>query len=294
MRKLTLLVTSPRVAPGLMTRAAWQALDDADRIVASSEHPFARAVSASGLAVGRANDPFELDGDVVWLASDDEATSLPQRIAAEIVAGDGPEVEVLHASYDVPGARLLDLVTVMDRLRDECPWDQEQTHRSLATYLLEEAYETLEAIESGDYEHLREELGDLLLQVYFHARIAAEDPEHGFTIDDVAGGIVDKLVYRHPHVFAGLEVSGADEVNANWETLKAAEKKRSSPWEGIPLALPALALADKVLGRLQVDPPAADGIGDRLLSLVAEARREGVDPEQALRDAVRRLAENQT
>ncbi|HET7736555.1 MAG TPA: MazG family protein [Nocardioidaceae bacterium] len=289
MRKLTLLVTTPRVAPGLMTRAAWHALEAADRVAASSDHPLARAVVASGLAVERAEDPFALDGRVVWLASDEEATTLPQRIATEIVSGDGPEVEVLHASYDVPGARLLDLVTVMDRLRRECPWDQEQTHRSLATYLLEEAYETLDAIESGDGTHLREELGDLLLQVYFHARIAAEDPEHGFTIDDVAGGIVDKLVYRHPHVFAGLEVSGAEEVNTNWETLKAAEKKRSSPLEGIPLALPALALADKVLGRMQVDPPPSDGIGERLLALVAESRRAGVDPEQALRDAVRRL-----
>jgi len=272
-----------------MTRAAWQAVEGADRVAASADHPLARAVAASGLTVERTDDPFSLDGEVVWLASDEEATTLPQRLAAEIVAGDGPEVEVLHASYDVPGARLLDLVTVMDRLRRECPWDQEQTHRSLATYLLEEAYETLEAIDSGDQEHLREELGDLLLQVYFHARIAAEDPENGFTIDDVAGGIVDKLVYRHPHVFAGLEVSGADEVNANWEALKAAEKKRSSPLEGIPLALPALALADKVLGRMDVQPPSGEELGDRLLALVAEARRTGVDPEQALRDAVRRL-----
>lgn len=272
-----------------MTRSAWQALDAADLIASSTSHPLARAVEAAGFTVVPAVDPFSLEGDVVWLASDEEVGSLPARLADAIVSGDGPEVEVLHASYDVPGARLIDLVTVMDRLRSECPWDQEQTHRSLAKYLLEEAYETLEAIDTGDNEHLQEELGDLLLQVYFHARIASEDPDSGFTIDDVAGGIVDKLVYRHPHVFAGLEVSGAEEVNANWETLKAAEKKRSSPLEGIPLALPALTLADKVLGRLDHEPPAGEDFGARLLTLVAEARKAGIDPEQALRDAVRRL-----
>jgi XTP/dITP diphosphohydrolase len=193
------------------------------------------------------------------------------------------------------GSRLLDLVEVMDRLRTECPWDREQTHRSLAPYLLEETYETLEAIESGDPEHLREELGDLLLQVVFHARVAAEAGADGFTVDDVAAGIVDKLVHRHPHVFAGLEVADADEVDANWERLKAVEKGRSSVLEGIPTALPALALADKVLGRaarLGVRPPAGDDSGDRLLALVVEARASGRDAEQELREAVRRLTDD--
>ena len=201
---------------------------------------------------------------------------------------------------DVPGdgrgRRLLDLVEVMDRLRAECPWDREQTHRSLATYLLEETYEVLEALDTGDRDHLREELGDLLLQVYFHARIASED-EGGFDIDDVAGGIADKLVYRHPHVFAGLEVADADEVDRNWDRLKAAEKQRASVLEGIPAALPALAYADKVVGRLAKagalddEPVVAEpaDVGERLLGLVREARVLGVDPEQALRDAVREL-----
>src|SRR6478752_8018374 len=123
----------------------------------------------------------------------------------------------------------------MDRLRSPggCPWDAEQTHASLATYLVEETYEVLEALDTGDRDHLREELGDLLLQVYFHARIASED-EDGFDIDDVAGGIADKLVYRHPHVFAGLEVADADEVDRNWDRLKAAEKQRASVLDGIP------------------------------------------------------------
>ena len=193
------------------------------------------------------------------------------------------------------GDALLELVEVMDRLRTECPWDREQTHRSLAKYLLEETYETLEAIESDDHEHLKEELGDLLLQVCFHARIASEAPD-GFDIDDVARGIADKLVYRHPHVFAGLEVADADEVNRNWETLKAAEKQRTSPVEGIPVTLPALAYADKVLARLSGGEtparPGGSGLGERLLALVAEARADGLDAEQELREAVRRLVEN--
>ena len=185
----------------------------------------------------------------------------------------------------------------MDRLRSECPWDREQTHRSLAKYLLEETYETLEAIDSGDDAHLQEELGDLLLQVAFHARIASERGAEGFDVDDVARGITEKLVYRHPHVFAGLEVADADEVDRNWEALKAAEKQRSSPLDGIPSALPALAYADKVIGRLDKaglldsDGVGQDGSswGDRLLDVVAQARADGVDPEQELRDAVRRL-----
>ena len=301
---LTFLVTSPRVAPGLMSWSAWQAVANADRVLASDPgSPVARAVAAAGhrvdvLSPVSVDDLLSAAGDsgVVWLADDEEATSFPGVLAERIVEGEGtPEVEVLHASYDVPGARLLDLVTVMDRLRTSCPWDREQTHESLARYLLEEAYETIEAIESGDYSHLREELGDLLLQVYFHARIAAEDPDDPFTIDEVAGGIVDKLVRRHPHVFAGLEVADAEEVDRNWEALKAEEKGRGSVLEGIPTALPALVLAEKTLGRaarLGVTPKAdVSSLGDRLLALVVEARAEGLDAEQELRAAVRRLAD---
>ncbi len=302
---LTLLVTSPRVAPGLMTWPAWQAVTGAATVLAgSADLPVARAVEAAGRPVTVLDEPstaalldLASSGDVVYLAADEEADRLPTELATALVSGDSPvEIEVLHASYDIPGARLLDLVTVMDQLRLHCPWDREQTHRSLATYLVEEAYETLEAIESGDYEHLREELGDLLLQVYFHARIAAETaPEDGgFTIDDVAGGIVDKLVHRHPHVFAGLDVADAAEVEENWEALKASEKGRSSVLEGVPTALPALHLAAKVVGRaarVGVTPQPGDSLGDRLLALVVEARATGADPEQELRDAVRRLAD---
>lgn len=302
---LTLLVTSPRVAAGLMSWPAWQAVSTAARVLASADgSALFRAVTANGHQVDVLPEPtledvlaLAADSDLVWLATDEEASVWPHQLAERLVAGeDLPQVEVLHASYDVPGARLLDLVTVMDRLRTSCPWDREQTHESLARYLLEEAYETLEAIENGDYTHLREELGDLLLQVLFHSRIAAEaDPEDAFTIDDVAGGIVDKLVHRHPHVFAGLDVEDAAEVERNWEQLKAAEKGRASVLEGIPLALPALALADKTLGRAAragVTPsPDGESLGDRLLAIVVEARAAGLDAEQELRAAVRRLAD---
>ena len=304
---LTFLVTSPRVAPGLMSWSAWQAVASAQRVLASDDRaPVFRAVTAAGhrvdvLATASVQDLLALAAgeDVVWLATDEEATSFPSSLAEGIMTAENPpEVEVLHASYDVPGARLLDLVTVMDRLRTSCPWDREQTHESLAKYLLEETYETLEAIETGDYHHLREELGDLLLQVYFHARIASEDADEAFTIDDVAGGIVDKLVHRHPHVFAGLDVEDAAEVERNWEHLKAAEKGRGSVLDGIPQALPALALADKTLSRAgrvgvtsESGPGTAAPLGDRLLALVVEARAAGLDAEQELRDAVRRLAD---
>jgi XTP/dITP diphosphohydrolase len=299
--QLTLLVTSPRVAPGLLSFSAWSAIASAARrLASSSDAPLVRAVVSAGHPVDVLPEPSVValldlarDGDVVWLADDAEAERFPTLMATHLVEGSGDvEVEVLHGSYDVPGARLLDLVTVMDRLRTDCPWDREQTHRSLAKYLLEESYETLEAIDSEDYVHLREELGDLLLQVIFHARVA-EEAEDGFTIDDVAGGIVDKLVHRHPHVFAGLDVADAEEVDRNWERLKAAEKGRASVLDGIPTAMPALALADKVLGRaarIGVRPDADVALGDRLLAMVVEARAQGLDAEQELRDAVRRLA----
>ena len=205
------------------------------------------------------------------------------------------------------GDGLSELVAVMDRLRSPggCPWDARQTHRSLAEYLLEEAYETVEAIESGDRADLREELGDLLLQVVFHARIAQEDVEDPWDIDDVARGIVAKLVRRHPHVFGDDSdaVTTADDVESRWHALKAQEKGRASVTEGIPEALPALLRASKVLARSEhldiplpetVDPAAGiedeEALGDLLLTLVASGRARGWDAEAALRDAVRRQA----
>jgi XTP/dITP diphosphohydrolase len=198
-----------------------------------------------------------------------------------------------------PGEQLLAAVRIMDRLRSPggCPWDAEQTHSSLAPYLMEEAYETLEAIELDDLAALREELGDLLLQVLFHARLAEEAAgERRFDIDDVAADLVAKLTRRHPHVFGDQQVADADAVAVNWEQLKQAEKRRGSVTDGIPFGQPALALAAKLIGRsgkagLPVRPPAGPGIGERLLAVVGEAVAGGLDPEQELRRAARDYAE---
>ena len=180
------------------------------------------------------------------------------------------------------------LVSVMDRLRSPggCPWDAQQTHESLVPYALEEAHELAEAIETGDRPGLREELGDLLLQVVFHARIATEHPSDPFDVNDVADDLVAKLVRRHPHVFEDAVVDG--DVHVQWDRLKNAEKQRGSALDGVPLALGALARAQKIAGRagragLAAPVPAGDGLGERLLALVLEADAAGVDAEGALR-----------
>jgi XTP/dITP diphosphohydrolase len=192
-------------------------------------------------------------------------------------------------------AAVLEFLAVMRRLRAECPWKAAQTHRSLARYLLEETHETLEALDTDDRAHLREELGDLLLQVFLHTAIAEEAGD--FTTGDVARDITEKMITRNPHVFGDDEPAenlDPAAVNELWESRKAVEKQRSSVTEGLPPGLPALLYADKVLDRLSrsgvaPDIPASGDLGDRLLALVAEARDAGTDPEQALRDAVRRL-----
>ena len=216
------------------------------------------------------------------------------------------------------GERLLDLVRVMARLRGPggCPWDREQTHASLARHLLEETHETLDAIDAGDGDRLREELGDVLLQVVFHAQMAAD--EEAWDVDDVAQGIVEKLIRRHPHVFGEVEVAGADEVLVNWERIKAEEKGEKPLEDDIPETLPALARASKVqrraagwgfewrsvdsalealkeeVGELETHTDADNAeqeIGDVLFATVSVARRLGVDPESALRRTVRGFAE---
>jgi XTP/dITP diphosphohydrolase len=192
---------------------------------------------------------------------------------------------------------LIELVAMMARLRAECGWKAAQTHRTLAKHLLEETYETIEAIEALDHggspDHLREELGDVLLQVYLHAAIAAQAGE--FDIEDVARGLRDKMLRRNPHVFGDVVETDPARINDTWESVKAAEKQRQGLFDGIPLELPALSRAAKVLDRLDragatLPPPDPDDVGDRLLAIVAEARAGGIDPEQALRDAVRRRA----
>ena len=199
------------------------------------------------------------------------------------------------------GARLLELVAVMRRLRRECPWDAKQTHATLAPHLLEESYEALEALESGDPDALREELGDVLLQVMFHAEVASERTDGtGYTIDDVAEGIAAKLVRRHPHVFGDVTVSGADEVKQNWDAIKAAEREAKSGapgsvLDGVPFGQPALALAAQLQRRAEragvpselADLDGAAGLGAELFALVARARAAGLDPELELRAAAR-------
>jgi XTP/dITP diphosphohydrolase len=200
-------------------------------------------------------------------------------------------------------------VAVVDRLVSPggCPWDAKQTHRSLARFLLEETYEALDAIAADDPALLREELGDVLFQVLFHARLGHDlPPGERFSIDDVAADAVAKLTRRHPHVFADVTVSGADEVVANWDEIKRSEKNRTSVTDGIPLAQPALALAAKLVERsiragVEVEYAAPRGvageaggeaeIGARLFALAAEATQAGIDPELALRAAALRFAE---
>jgi XTP/dITP diphosphohydrolase len=202
------------------------------------------------------------------------------------------------------GSELLRLVEVMDRLRSPggCPWDAEQTHQSLIKYLLEESYEFIDAIETDDRAGMREELGDVLLQVYFHSRIAQDHPTDPFTIDDVAGAIADKLISRHPHVFENLEVSGTDEIIENWEAIKAREKGRTSAVDGIAMSQPALPLVAKILYRaekynvaLKVDAHESDSaateksVGDALASVIAWAHDNEIDPENALRAKAREM-----
>jgi len=216
------------------------------------------------------------------------------------------------------GERLLDLVRVMARLRGPggCPWDREQTHASLARHLLEETHEVLDAIEADDGERLREELGDVLLQVVFHSQMAAD--EAAWDVDDVAQGIVEKLIRRHPHVFGEVEVAGADEVLINWERIKAEEKGEKPLEDDIPATLPALARASKVqrraagwgfewrssasalealkeeVGELESHTDAENAeqeIGDVLFATVAVARKLDVDPESALRRTIGGFAE---
>ncbi len=328
--RLSLLLSSPRVVPGVLTREAWRALEDADLVMGRADDPQALAVADAGLAVdlGEPDDGDPLDPlpvldplalgrrlvdlaaagqEVVWVVSSDGDPGLTDAVAAEVSRRpDPPEVEVVLGSHDAPGARLLDLVAVMDRLRSPggCPWDAEQTHTSLVPFLVEEAHEAAEALEVGERDHVVEELGDVLLQVVFHARVGEEDETAPFDIDDVAAAIVAKLVRRHPHVFADGAASTPGEVETSWEAIKAAERVGTTAegaglLHGIPAGMPVLARATKVVSRVRragleellTAPGAVDDPGARLLALVAELTAAGVDPDAALRGALRRLVE---
>jgi XTP/dITP diphosphohydrolase len=272
---LTVLLSSPRVAPGLLTWQAWSALRAADRVLAGSGgHPLIPALTAADVVPVVVDVPSAdaaslaaflssaaADASVVWLAR--PGTELDPVL----LSGLSVPYQVLHGSRDLPGAHLLDLVSIMDTLRVSCPWDREQTHSSLLRYLLEEAYEAAEAIEAGDLAALREEIGDVMFQAFFHARIAAERPaaDGGFTIDDVADTLAAKLVRRHPHVFGTARVSSAADVNANWEEIKKAERAAKaeaagpvsgdavapSALDGVPFGQPALSLAAQLQRRAQ-------------------------------------------
>jgi NTP pyrophosphatase (non-canonical NTP hydrolase) len=328
---LILLVTSPRVAPGLLTLQAWDALRGAARVLAPPDHPQHAALVAAGVDVDLLHVPDDElaprlteataaggDRDVVWLVAPPAHPGGPtgeSPLRAEL-DGAGVPTEVLRGSVDLPGSRVLDLVTTMTVLREQCPWDAKQTHSSLAPHLLEEPYEALEALENGDHGAFAEELGDVLLQVLFHAEVASErDDGTGYTIDDVADGIVAKLVRRHPHVFADVTVSGAGEVATNWDEIKKAERaQKASPadepasaLDGVPFGQPALSLASQLQRRagragvpddlLTEDGPinpsgpgdgTAESLGDQLFALVAVARAADLDPELELRAAARR------
>ncbi|MFF2651782.1 MazG family protein [Streptomyces sp. NPDC058045] len=321
--RIVLLTTSHRVAPGLLSWQAWRLLHDADRVVCSDPaHPQLPYLREAGVPVEEVRlgarelvDACAGGATVVVVAVGEGEPELTDGLARLAGSGrvDMPDLELLPASYDLPGARLLDLVQVMDQIRMECPWSSRQTHEGLAKYAIEEAYELVEAIEEGDRAELREELGDVLLQVVFHARIAedglpADRPDAdgtqagteaeeeaevaAFSIDDVAGGIVAKLIHRHPHIFGDAVAHTPEDVRELWLGAKAEAKQRESVTDGVPLGQPGLALAAKLASRvrtagLEVPLPAGSGLGYELLATAVRAEAEGVDPEAALRVAAR-------
>ncbi|XVU30384.1 MazG family protein [Actinoplanes sp. CA-054009] len=261
---------------------------------ASSGVASGEAAASGGTVPGGAAVAGAEGGDarpaVVWLAGADGDESFARSLGLRLAREPGlAELELMYGSWDPPGARLLDAVAVMDQLVSPGgdPWKRQQNHQTLATYLLEEAYEAYDTIEAGDTEALREELGDVLLQILLHARLAEEHPEdERWSIDDVAGGFVEKMIRRNPHVFAGEAVADIEEITANWERIKKAEKSRQSVLDGVALSQPALALTAKILSRtrragLDVPLPTGDDVGSRLLRLVAESP----DAEHLLRQA---------
>ena len=285
------VVVSPRL-PGLLGPAAWRALADRPVLALPGAAGTAAALRAAGWHVEDVADTAAAQArpDGVVLLTDDAAAV--------------PGAEVVDGAPEPPGARLLDVVRVMDTLRSPggCPWDAEQTHASLRGYLLEEAHEAYDAIVDDDAAAMREELGDVLLQVVFHARVAAEAaPERRFDVDDVAGDLVDKLVRRHPHVFGDAGPRDVEQVEAGWDQIKQQEKQRSSPTEGVSRSQPAASWGAALVrraGRAGLPtPPAAElpdrspeELGERLLGVVAAAQARGWDVEDALREAVRRYA----
>jgi XTP/dITP diphosphohydrolase len=291
---VVLVVTVSSRFPGLLGAAGWRALTAGRPVLAlPGAAPSADALRRETLSV----EDVDVAGasarsdDVVCLAAPEEAPLFPG-------------VPVIAGAPEPAGSRLVDVVAVMDRLRSPggCPWDAEQTHASLRGYLLEEAHEAYDAIVDDDPVAMREELGDVLLQVVFHARVAAEaDPGRRFDVDAVARDLVDKLVRRHPHVFGDAGPRDVAQVEAGWEEIKQAEKQRRSPTEGVSRSQPAAAWGAALVRRAaraglptpeaaELTTTSPEELGERLLAVVTAAEQRGWDVEDALREAVRRYA----
>jgi XTP/dITP diphosphohydrolase len=281
----TVVLVSATV-PGVLPIAALPVLRTAESVFAAADLPEPTKTELDAKPAPGPAELVRLPGVVLIAASPEEPGA-----AALIAAG--------ASVLGVPVPPLIRATEVMDRLRSPggCPWDALQTHDSLRQYLVEETYELLDAIEEGDRPALREELGDVLLQVLFHARVAAEHGDDPFGIDEVADGLVAKLVGRHPHVFAdGEQVHTAEHQQVRWEELKQTEKRRESVVDGVALGQPAVALAGKLghrTGRAGVPfdlLPAATDEATRIFRLAAAARRAGTDPEGGLRTVAKEFA----
>jgi XTP/dITP diphosphohydrolase len=290
-KRVILLVTSPRLPAGLLTAEAWD-LVRAHPVLVAEESEQTEALRNAGASVEVMEKPSaeailaKAEPTAVWLAGPAGDEHLARDLGLRLAREPGvAELELMYGSWDPPGARLLDAVTVTDRLRAEDPWKREQTHRTLARYLLEEAYEAYDSIIEGDLAALRGEMGDVLLQVLLHSRLAEELPEdERWSIDDVAGDFVDKMIRRNPHVFSGVTVDSTEEIIANWERIKREERQHRPGKE--TWSLPALVLAAKLLPKVTI-PDGDDSLGAGILRLVAQAGNN-TDAEAQVRLALRR------
>ena len=297
----------------LLSLGEWRRLATFDRVFFERiDHPLAELLRRAGVDAAAVGDDLSAEADAALVADPGSERALGlARAGASVTSGAGPAFDPLTVARGARVARRVGvsaarLASIMSRLRgpDGCPWDKEQTHSSLRPHLIEEAYEVVDAIEQGRLgSELEAELGDVLLQVAFHAQMADDDGR--FDLAGVADAISAKLVQRHPHVFADEVVETAQQVVQNWETLKAKEHTgRTGPFDGIPRSLPALVTAYKTQKRaasLGFDASAdeaadevrgaldRDDLGDALFWLVALARARGLDPEGALRESIARF-----
>lgn len=307
-----LVVPLARADADRLTLGEWDELVARDPVIFElPDHPLMARLRAAGTSAAPLDDEPRADHErAAFVCEPDSARMVDLAREGARFSGPGGSVDPLTAARGATIARraghaAAELAAIMARLRspEGCPWDLEQTHATLKPHLIEEAYEVIDAIEREQLgEELEEELGDLLLQVAFHAQLAADDDRFDFA--GVAERIAAKLLHRHPHVFSDAVVAGASQVVANWEVLKQKEKKREGPFDDIPRSLPALTVAFKSQKRaasLGFDPSAAEArekaaaglasedVGEALFWAVALARATGIDPEGALRDATARF-----